>query len=110
MTRRGGFRQAAVAVTAAITAVVGAVPAASAGTAATSGRQMTATTGVRAAPPATLAAGQRLLSGAQLVSANGFARLILQTDGNLVASAGGQPIFATRTGGHPGTTTVLQTD
>jgi len=68
----------------------------------------------QAASPATSSAmtsGQTLRSGQMVRSANGFYRLIMQTDGNAVTYAPpSRPIWNTRTGGHSGARLTLQTD
>ena len=63
-----------------------------------------------AGPPAALTSGQVLTAGGQLRSPNGFVRLIMQSDGNLVAYAGGAAIWNTHTSGHRGATAELQRD
>jgi lambda family phage minor tail protein L len=60
---------------------------------------------------ATLNANTTLASGAQLVSANGFYRFIMQTDGNLVLyNKAGVPLWNSRTGIGAAARLVMQTD
>jgi len=55
-----------------------------------------------------LSAGERLVSGARLVSRNGLYDLVMQSDGNLVEQTAGRPIWSTNTGGHRGAFALLQ--
>jgi L,D-peptidoglycan transpeptidase YkuD (ErfK/YbiS/YcfS/YnhG family) len=68
----------------------------------------------QAAPTATgdrMSSGQTLRGGQGIRSANGFYRLVMQSDGNAVTYAPpGRPIWNTRTGGHTGTWLALQSD
>lgn len=69
-------------------------------------------TDATAAGPATLTAGQRLVSGATVTSPAGKYRLVMQTDGNLVERrvAGNVAIWTSRTAGRPGAGLIVQTD
>jgi len=59
---------------------------------------------------AQLTAGGVLGPGAWLTSPNGHFRLAMQPDGNLVEYWEGQPIWASRTSGHPGADLEMQPD
>ncbi|HEX6345865.1 LysM peptidoglycan-binding domain-containing protein [Umezawaea sp.] len=57
----------------------------------------------------TLQAGQNLAVGQQLDSENGYS-LVLQSDGNLVLTDGGEVVWATGTNGSGATSATLQDD
>jgi hypothetical protein len=64
-----------------------------------------------ATPPSTLVAGQSLATGSSLVSPDGFVSVKMQTDGNLVAYAGGRALWASDTDGQAnGGRAKMQTD
>ncbi|HXY45890.1 MAG TPA: hypothetical protein VEH29_17015, partial [Acidimicrobiales bacterium] len=57
-----------------------------------------------------LDANEALMGGQQLVSSNGLYTLTMQSDGNLVESTAGLPLWSTGTAGHPGDRALVQTD
>ncbi|MCL9759369.1 hypothetical protein [Frankia sp. AiPa1] len=57
-----------------------------------------------------LGAGQRLTAGDRLTSPNGKYYLLMQADGNLTEYDNGRPVWASNTGGHPGSDFEAQAD
>jgi hypothetical protein len=57
-----------------------------------------------------LPAGEGLKAGQSVTSPNGLYALEMQSDGNLVESAGNRPLWSSGTGGHTGAVAAMQRD
>jgi len=78
--------------------------------AAPSAAAVPAQTNIAASGVPVLKPGQRLLSGQHLTSQNGYYKLYMQTNGNLVLYKGSTALWATRTSNHRGAFLAMQTN
>jgi len=98
-TTRGRISRVAGLLATASMLAAGTISTTTAHAAAPSAAAVPAQTNIAASGVPVLKPGQRLLSGQHLTSQNGYYKLYMQTNGNLVLYYGRTPLWSTRTGG-----------